>query len=317
MSSLFAEELKPYILSGKFSDTELPEHILVNHILRHPFEKFSEQENEKHNNSPSSGEITATESPAESFEKIIVNLSFKSCSSEYQQVLLKFCEDKKLTTGHFYLAVNHHDDGVRAALRQLKDFYLQFKVEENLPARDKATITHETLPELRKYAADIPFREVYERSAIYIGYKLLWLIRLTLLGKRFPKGHFEMKAWQEIVHDILDQITQNDFMSILVEIDASAFFQIITIAFNNPSKQYDFLIKGRSPHVNLMQEASVTMTHSELIKRISDFCLALKEGNEVRLQYLFFIASIAEETQELRDKDFYYNVTIELIQHHN
>ena len=62
-----------------------------------------------------------------------------------------------------------------------------------------------------------------------------------------------------------------------------------------------------------MQDASVTMTHSELIKRISDYCLALKEGNEVRLQYLFFIASIAEETQELRDKDFYYNVTIELI----
>ena len=134
MSSLFAEELKPYILSGRFADTDLPEHILVHHILKHPYERFSEQENEKHNNSPSSGEITSTESPAESFEKIIVNLSFNSCSAEYQQILLKFCEDKKLTTGHFYLSVNYHHDGVRAALKQLKDFYLQFKTEENLPA---------------------------------------------------------------------------------------------------------------------------------------------------------------------------------------
>jgi len=46
MQSLFAEELKPYILSGKFADTEMPEHILVHHILRHPYQRFSEQENE-------------------------------------------------------------------------------------------------------------------------------------------------------------------------------------------------------------------------------------------------------------------------------
>ena len=91
------------------------------------------------------------------------------------------------------------------------------------------------------------FREVFEKSSAYVGYKLLWAIRLTLLGKRFPKGHYEMKLWQEIVHEVLDIITQEDFMKTLVEIDASAYFQIITIAFNNPSVQYDFLLKGRGP----------------------------------------------------------------------
>ena len=39
------------------------------------------------------------------------------------------------------------------------------------------------------------FREVFEKSSAYVGYKLLWAIRLTLLGKRFPKGHYEMKLW--------------------------------------------------------------------------------------------------------------------------
>jgi len=62
------------------------------------------------------------------------------------------------------------------------------------------------------------------------------------------------------------------------------------------------LRKGRTPQVNLLQDTKITMTHAELIKRISDYCLLqLEEGDEVRLQYLFFIASIAEETQELRD----------------
>ena len=82
--------------------------------------------------------------------------------------------------------------------------------------------------------------------------------------------------------------------------------------------QYDFLLKGRSRQVNLMEEAKASMTHAELIKRISDYCLTqLEEGSEVRLQYLFFIASIADEDQETRDQAFYYKVTMELIAHHS
>lgn len=73
-------------------------------------------------------------------------------------------------------------------------------------------------------------------------------------------------------------------MTTLLEIDASAYFQIITIAFNNPSKQYEFLLKGRTPQVNLMQEAKVSMCHAEIVRRISDYCLmSLEEGSEVRL----------------------------------
>ena len=94
----------------------------------------------------------------------------------------------------------------------------------NVSHRNAMIIDRETLVELRSYEADMQFREVYEKSAIYIGYKLLWVIRLTLLGKRFPKGHYEMKMWQEVVHEVLDIITQEDFMKTLFEIDASAYF---------------------------------------------------------------------------------------------
>ena len=59
------------------------------------------------------------------------------------------------------------------------------------------------------------------------------------------------------------------------------------------------------------------MTHAELIKRISDYCLMqLEEGSEVRLQYLFFVASIAEEDIEERGQAFYFKATLELIAHH-
>lgn len=59
----------------------------------------------------------------------------------------------------------------------------------------KPVITYDDLFKLKDLAADMHYREVYERSAAYIGYKLLWAIRLTLLGKRFPKGHYEMSLW--------------------------------------------------------------------------------------------------------------------------
>lgn len=117
LCTFFSEELKPYILSGKFSDIDMPESILVHHILKHPYERFSEQENVKHKHSPSSGELPCNESPAESFEKVIVNLSFNSCSADYQHTLLNFCKTKKLTTAHFYLAVNYAgENGIRVAL---------------------------------------------------------------------------------------------------------------------------------------------------------------------------------------------------------
>ena len=55
--------------------------------------------------------------------------------------------------------------------------------------------TAKDLSDLRELTADMQHRELYEKSAIYVGYKLLWAIRLTLLGKRFPKGHYEMRVW--------------------------------------------------------------------------------------------------------------------------
>lgn len=131
---------------------------------------------------------------------------------------------------------------------------------------------------------------------------MLWAIRLTLLGKKFPKGHYNTKTWQQLVHEVLDIITQVDFMKTLLEIDASAFFQIVTIAFNNPSVQYDFLEKGRPQPVNLMQEQKVSMSHAEVVRRISDYCLMeLEQGDPVRLAYLFFVASIADGDYEMKD----------------
>ena len=81
----------------------------------------------------------------------------------------------------------------------------------------------------------------------------------------------------------MDIITHEDFIQVLLEIDASAYFQIITIVFNNPSKQYDFLQRGRVPKTNLMT-VKKPMSHVEIVNRISEYCLKYyEEGDPIRL----------------------------------
>ena len=111
-------------------------------------------------------------------------------------------------------------------------------------------------------------------------------------------------------------ITTLDYMKTLCDIDAQAFFQIVTIAFNKPSLQHDFLMKGRPISRFAVGQTKTVMSHEQIFNRISDFCQKLEQGSEVRIQYLFFIASIANEMHEIKDSaTFYYDVTQELLKH--
>ena len=81
----------------------------------------------------------------------------------------------------------------------------------------------------------------------------------------------------------MDIITHEDYIQVLLEIDASAYFQLITIVFNNPSNQYNFLQRGRVPKTNSMT-VKKQMSHAEIINRISEYCLKYyEEGTPIRL----------------------------------
>ena len=63
-----------------------------------------------------------------------------------------------------------------------------------------------------------------EKSQIYLGYKILWVIRLFLNGKKFPQGNIPDKRWRQYVYEIVDCITQKNIMLDLLYIDAEAYF---------------------------------------------------------------------------------------------
>ena len=189
MSELFALEIKPYILSGTFFETAIPEAILINQIIAYPKKQFLENlKREK-----TDVDFATEHNPAETFEKMIINLNFSGCSVEYRNSLIQFCKDNRLSTAHLYLNINfEEEDGVEKALNELRLLYLTLREEELILAKEdpNEVVLGDDLIELDKMPANLPKRETFEKSAIYCGYKLLWVIRLILLGKRFPKGHF-------------------------------------------------------------------------------------------------------------------------------
>ena len=77
----FLEELKNFIIAGKFYDNDLPNDILQNHIINYY--------KDPHN--------------PEVIEKIIINLSLKECPKPVIMELIQFCEENFLSTGIIYL----------------------------------------------------------------------------------------------------------------------------------------------------------------------------------------------------------------------
>ena len=51
-----------------------------------------------------------------------------------------------------------------------------------------------------------------EHSQTYIGYKLMWVIRLFLQGKKFPSGTLSSFKWRMYVFDIVRFITTPQFL---------------------------------------------------------------------------------------------------------
>lgn len=66
-----------------------------------------------------------------------------------------------------------------------------------------------------------------EKTSTYIGYKILWVIKLFMDGKKFPYGYIHEKKWKAYVHDLVSTIFTKVMLEMLVTIDAEVFFQII------------------------------------------------------------------------------------------
>lgn len=97
-------------------------------------------------------------------------------------------------------------------------------------------------------------------------------------------------------------------IDILTQIDSAAYFQILSIVFNNPSFQYTFIQQGRPT-----EGAKASMTHSEIVARVSNYFMTQGSENPYYLHYLCFIASIAGSYDDAEYHQYYYDVLLQLV----
>jgi len=84
--------------------------------------------------------------------------------------------------------------------------------------------SHKEIKKIIDLSPDSIERLKTEKSALYLGYKLLWVIRLLINGKRFPQGTIETKRWNLYVVELANRLSKEDIMVELLKIDSEAFF---------------------------------------------------------------------------------------------
>ena len=93
---------------------------------------------------------------------------------------------------------------------------------------------------IKAKGADDKERLAAEKSQFYLGYKIMWTIRLFFNGRRYPNGIMPENKWRSYVIELVKLISVEGIMADLLFIDSAAFFQIVSVLFY-PGKVFDFI----------------------------------------------------------------------------
>lgn len=308
LEEIFLDELKPFIMAGRFQNWELPSDILQNHIVNYYKDPFN----------------------PEQIEKIIINLNLADCPDDVIVNLIQFAEQNFLSTALIALHTAAYQGKDSATcihvILSLLDLYKQ--------AHEANPGSYAALQEINSHPPDSIERLKAEKSQFYLGYKILWVVRLILSGKKFPQGHIAEEQWRKHVHELVDCITSKNVMLDLLCIDAEAYFQIISILFYR-GKVFDFIQEDRLQQERVVkaQKAQVQnsiipddmymdmhhpfLSHNDILQRFEDVLMSkntkMEVPNEIRMQYLFFVANVASKSAIKKDSKFYFGCVKELL----
>lgn len=161
---------------------------------------------------------------------------------------IKYSEEHFLTTAIIFLYTQLFDRKDNAScvsvLFSLYDLYKRATEDKKQVVATKVDLR--SLKELLDQSKE---KSKIEQSAIYLGYKLFWLIRLFLHGKKFPQGNIKETKWRSYVHDIVQFLSNPQILKDLAIIDADNLFQIIEIIFLKNSKTYELVLQGRDDYM--------------------------------------------------------------------
>jgi hypothetical protein len=323
------QELEPFIMAGRLQDWELPNEVIQNHVI-------------KYYKDPTK---------AEALEKIIVNLNLRRCPKTIVLEFIHFSEMHFLTTAvlFLYTQVFEKKDKTSCTTVLLSVFDLYKKASKKArqeifkpkapnvasgPASNEATqMQHIDIHMLKDVPYDSTEKQQIERSQTYLGYKILWILNLFINGKKFPSGKIRTVMWRAYIHDILEFLSNPNYLKTLLTIDAETVFQMISIIFypTNPEDRdgslqeekekrkvgpYELVKKGRE--VEAEQPSDEDPPHWRFMKVLDMYCVKTETPENIRFQYFFFVANIVANSPAFVgfDPSCFLYVATQLLTHH-
>jgi hypothetical protein len=233
---LFLNSLEPYILASKFRSVQVSCE-LVNKLIN----------------------FYAKQGKLEVLEKILL---FLRLDGQDLNNLNSVCAVHKLFSALIYIKTLQENDfeyiePTRIMLSELAD-----------REKDKKEFNLQTLVDNMKYNKE------FENSYTYIGYKILWYIRLCFKGEKFPPRiedsdkRIPYTNWPKIIYALLNWMfaIQNNVtnLQILMQYDVKSVFNVLSLLFENPDLR-SFITE---PQKFKIPEKS-SFNYLEILKRVT------------------------------------------------
>jgi len=150
----FLLNLEPFIISGQFRKEKVPEDVVMK-LIKHYEDR---------------GKFKV-------LEKVIQHLDLSDF--RHKEELSVLCQSKFLVSGLLYLMTSSKDGDREGCMMVLGTMMKLFQgAADSANKEDIYAIT----------AVDSTKKFEIEKSKAYIGYKLLWTMRMSLAGRTFPAG---------------------------------------------------------------------------------------------------------------------------------
>ena len=117
-------------------------------------------------------------------------------------------------------------EDVMAMLTQAKDSTILFEANQ-LDEKAEPEEAEHRRQERERQQEERQRKLDTEHSRTYIGYKLMWIVRLFLEGKKFPSGTLSTFKWRMYVFDIVRFIVTPQFLKWFLGFDPHRFFKLI------------------------------------------------------------------------------------------
>jgi hypothetical protein len=118
-----------------------------------------------------------------------------------------------------------------------------FKLMKKIGGKEKKEESKGIMPYTRKdiqmlFNVDSKIKYEIEKSKYYVGYKLLWIMRMYLEGRQFPYGSLQHSQWETFVNQIASLLEDDQFLKEFLDFDSKCFFHVVCRLFYGEPYQF-------------------------------------------------------------------------------